>query len=299
MRRPEASGLRGGDADGLDLIETAYAKVNLALHVRKRRPDGYHTLESLFVFARDGDRIAGRVTSDGGIALTLDGPFGNALDGGPGNLVVRAARALQDHLGETRGAAMTLTKNLPVASGIGGGSADAAAALRLLLRLWDAQVPEAELEQIALGLGSDVPACLSSATQMVQGRGEHLERRVIDGLAHRPMLLVNPGVAVSTATIFKGWDRIDRGALIAENLDDLIGGGRNDLEPSAIAVAPVISAVLARLRTCDGVRLARMSGSGATCFALFDAQERRTAAANALRTERPDWWVMETEIRAA
>ena len=295
MPLPDADRLRGGR----ERIETAYAKVNLALHVRERRADGYHALESLFIFARDGDRLGGRCTADGTISLTIDGPFGSGLDRGSDNLVVKAARALRDHLAEARGAALALTKNLPVASGIGGGSADAAAALRLLLRLWDAHLPTAELEQIALGLGSDVPACLSSVTQMVRGRGEHLEKRAVDGLAHRPMLLVNPGVAVSTARIFQGWDGIDRGALTAENLDDLIAEGRNDLEQPAIAVAPVISDVLVRLQGCKGVRLARISGSGATCFALFDSNDQRAAAADALREEQRGWWVMETEIRVA
>ena len=289
-----------GEALGTDLLtETAYAKVNLALHVRERRPDGYHAVESLFVFARHGDVLTGRATGDGGISLTLEGPFGTALDAGAGNLVMKAAMALQQHLGETRGAAINLAKYLPIASGIGGGSADAAAALRLLLRLWQAQLPPAEMERIALDIGSDVPACLSSATQLVRGRGEVLEPRDVDGLAGRPMLLVNPGLALSTARIFDGWDKIDRGPLIADGLDGIVRGGRNDLQRPAIAAAPVIAEVLEQLEGCQGVRLARMSGSGATCFALFDDLSERAAAARATRAVRPDWWVMETEIRIA
>lgn len=166
MSRPEAA----------MLVETAFAKVNLALHVRDRRPDGYHALESLFVFAKDGDILSGSLDHGGDISLTLDGPFGKALGSGTDNLVMRAARALQDHLGEARGAALKLTKNLPVASGIGGGSADAAATLRLLNRLWDARLPSAELERIGLSLGSDVPACVSSVTQMVRGRVKRSRR---------------------------------------------------------------------------------------------------------------------------
>ena len=200
------------DADAL--AETAYAKVNLALHVRERRTDGYHELESLFVFARDGDLLTGEATEDGSISLMLDGPFADALEAGEGNLVMKAARLMQERLGEKRGAAIRLTKTLPVASGIGGGSADAAAALRLLNRLWGAQLPSAELERIGLLLGSDVPACISSVTQMVRGRGEVLEQREVQGLTGMPMLLVNPGVALSTAQVFKGW--LDSGVEILD-----------------------------------------------------------------------------------
>ncbi len=212
---------------------------------------------------------------------------------------MRAARALQDHLGEARGAVLKLTKNLPVASGIGGGSADAAAALRLLNRLWDAQLPGAELERIGLRLGSDVPACVSSVTQMVRGRGEVLEPLDVQGLEGTAMLLVNPGVGVSTADVFSRWDRLDRGPLTAAVLDDVIATARNDLEPAAIAVAPVIADVLSLLRKQAGVRLARMSGSGATCFALFNDSGEGAAAARAISAMQPRWWVMETEIRRA
>lgn len=296
MPRPEAE-LVGDDTATKTLIEIAYAKVNLALHVRERRADGYHELESLFVFARNGDRLTGHTTDDGHIGLTLEGPFAAGLEAGPGNLVMRAALALRDHVGEARGAAIRLTKNLPVASGIGGGSADAAACLRLLVRLWGVAIAEAELERLALSIGSDVPACLSSVTQLVRGRGEMLEPRVISGLAGRPMLLVNPGVALSTGRIFQGWDKVDRGPLVADGLDQIVTDGRNDLEQAASAEAPVIAELLDRLATTKGVRLARMSGSGATCFALFDSEADRTAAALAVYADRPDWWIMETEIR--
>ena len=289
--------LHDGAADAALMTETAYAKVNLALHVRARRADGYHDLESLFVFARDGDVLTGRATADGAISLVLEGPFGSTLDAGEGNLVVRAARALRDYLGQSQGAALTLSKHLPVASGIGGGSADAAAALRLLTRLWGVRLADGEMERIALELGSDVPACLASVTQMVRGRGEVLEPRDVAGLAGKPMLLVNPGVALSTALVFQGWDRRDLGPLTAANLDMIIAHGRNDLERSAIAVAPVIADTLERLGCSTGVRVARMSGSGATCFALYDRMADRNAAAEKLRAERPDWWVLETEIR--
>ena len=280
-------------------IETAYAKVNVALHVRARRDDGYHALESLFVFAEHGDRLIGQATDDGAIDLMIDGPFGDALDAGPGNLVVKAARALQSYLGEQRGAAIRLTKILPVASGIGGGSADAAATLRLLVRLWDVRIEERELAALALDLGSDVPACIASVTQLVTGRGEGLALHAVEGLAGMAMLLVNPGVAVPTGQVFAGWDRQDRGPLDAGSLDALTGSGRNDLESPAIAVAPVIAEVLACLNAQPGLVLARMSGSGATCFALFADDAALADAAMAVRIAHPDWWVMETRIGAA
>lgn len=279
------------------VAETAYAKINVALHVRARRADGYHSLESLFVFAEDGDRITATENQDGAIDLMIDGPFGKGLDTGPSNLVVRAARALQSYLGTDRGAALHLTKALPVASGIGGGSADAAATLRLLARLWDVRIERDELAALALDLGSDVPACLDSVTQMVAGRGETLLAHHVDGLEGLPMLLVNPGVGVSTAAVFAGWDRQDKGALDGDSLDALIARGRNDLEPAARRIAPVIGDVLLALGKAEGVRLARMSGSGATCFALFEEPAAMAAAAAKLRAAHRDWWILETGVR--
>ncbi|PZU13354.1 MAG: 4-(cytidine 5'-diphospho)-2-C-methyl-D-erythritol kinase [Sphingobium sp.] len=287
------------DAGVAPVVETAYAKINVALHVRARRADGYHALESLFVFADDGDRIATTENEDGAIDLTIDGPFAQGLDAGPSNLVVRAARALQSYLGTDRGAALRLTKTLPVASGIGGGSADAAATLRLLMRLWDARIGRDELAALALDLGSDVPACLDSVTQMVTGRGETLLAHHVDGLEGMPMLLVNPGVALSTAAVFAGWDREDKGALDGSSLDALIAHGRNDLELPARRIAPVIGDVLLALGEAEGVRMARMSGSGATCFALFDEPAAMAAAAARLRVAHRDWWIMETGVRGA
>ena len=281
------------------MIETAYAKVNVALHVRARRDDGYHALESLFAFAEHGDRLSAVATDDGAIDLIIDGPFGGALEAGPGNLVVKAARALQSYLGDQRGAAIRLTKILPVASGIGGGSADAAATLRLLARLWDVRIEAEELAGLALDLGSDVPACVASVTQMVTGRGEGLRRHWVEGLEGMAMLLVNPGVGLSTAQVFSGWDRVDRGPLDAASLEALVAQGRNDLEAPAVAAAPVIAQVLTALEGHEGLRLARMSGSGATCFALFDSDAAMADAAMAVQAAHRDWWMMETRIRAA
>lgn len=281
------------------MIETAYAKVNVALHVRARRDDGYHALESLFAFAEHGDQLSAVATDDGAIDLVIDGPFGGTLEAGPGNLVVKAARALQAYLGDQRGAAIRLTKILPVASGIGGGSADAAATLRLLARLWDVRIEAEELAGLALDLGSDVPACVASVTQMVTGRGEGLRRHRVEGLEGMAMLLVNPGVGLSTAQVFGGWDRVDRGPLDAASLEALVAQGRNDLEAPAMAAAPVIAQVLAALAGHQGLRLARMSGSGATCFALFDSDAAMADAAMAVQAAHRDWWMMETRIRTA
>lgn len=281
------------------VTEIAHAKVNVALHVRARRDDGYHALESLFVFAEDGDGLQGWATDDGAIDLAIDGPFGAMLDAGADNLVMRAAGALQVYLGEQRGAAIRLIKRLPVASGIGGGSADAAATLRLLVRLWDVRIAVEELAGLALDLGSDVPACMGSVTQLVKGRGERLARHDVDGLEGLPMLLVNPGVGVSTGRVFTGWDQVDRGPLDATSLGALCDDGRNDLEAPALAVAPVIGDVLALLKAQDGMMMARMSGSGATCFALYPSDAALAAAAAAVRRARPGWWAMETRIRRA
>ena len=298
MPHAEAENVGHCPAEAGELVETAFAKINLALHVRSKRADGYHALESLFVFTELGDRLTGRIRADGEIRLEVDGPFGPSLDDGPDNLVIRAARALQAHRGEGLGADLRLTKILPVASGIGGGSADAAATLRLLTRLWNAPMASDVLERIALSLGSDIPACIRSIPQMVHGRGEILQPQAIEGLSAMPILLVNPGIALSTGQVFGRWDQRDRGPLAAEGLEQLIKQGRNDLEQPAMAMEPVIADVLAALGACAGSCLARMSGSGATCFALFDTDRHMAEAAVALRGGRPGWWIAETRIRA-
>lgn len=273
--------------------EIAYAKINLALHVRRRRDDGYHDIESLFAFAEDGDELAATVRDDGALTLTINGPFAAGLDSGPDNLVLQAAKALQNYAGVGLGADICLTKNLPVASGIGGGSADAAATLRLLGRLWSLDI---DMMEIAAALGSDVPACLVSRTLMGTGRGEALDLRAIEGLSGMPLLLVNPGVGLSTAPVFAGWDTIDRGALNASDLTTIVEDGRNDLYPPAAALVPVIADVVASLSAQPGVKLTRMSGSGATCFALFASTQARDAAAESMP---PVWWTMATRIRSA
>jgi 4-diphosphocytidyl-2-C-methyl-D-erythritol kinase len=260
--------------------EIAYAKINLALHVRGRRDDGYHDLETLFAFCADGDVVEAEAADT--LSLTIAGPFAEGLSV-TDNLVIRAAQALAPG----RGAAIQLTKNLPVASGIGGGSADAAATLRLLSRMWGIN---ADLRAIAASLGADLPACLTSKTARGEGRGDDL-MSVDLRIAGTPVLLVNPRMPLSTASVFKAWDGNDRGALGDWR------AGRNDLEPPACALVPAIGEILDWLRRFPNVTLARMSGSGATCFALFDNVEACDLAAFAGSRDRPDWWFMASTLR--
>jgi 4-diphosphocytidyl-2-C-methyl-D-erythritol kinase len=267
--------------------ELARAKINLALHVRGREPDGYHRIETVFAFAADGDVL--RVLESADLTLRIEGQFAAGLLAGEDNLVLRAARALRDRFAVTRGGALILDKCLPVAAGIGGGSADAAAALRLLNRFWAIDASEEGLRDLASGLGADVPACLISRTCVGRGRGDRLEAYHGPALRGTPLLLVNPGVPVSTADVFRGWGGGDGGPL-PENPAD----GRNDLEPAAIAIAPMIGDVLAALK--PGASLTRMSGSGATCFALFDSEADRDAATDRIAAAHPNWWLLATRL---
>jgi 4-diphosphocytidyl-2-C-methyl-D-erythritol kinase len=269
--------------------EIARAKINLALHVRGREADGYHRLETVFAFAEHGDLL--RVEEAAELSLRIEGPFASALSAGEDNLVLRAARALRERFGVARGGALTLNKRLPVASGIGGGSADAAAALRLLDRRWELRAGEAALLDIARPLGADVPACLLSRPLTGTGRGDELEPYDLGELAGAPLLLVNPGIAVSTAAVFGRWGGSDGGPLPA----GLVAAG-NDLEAPAMALAPAIAEVLARLRAAPGAGLARMSGSGATCFAVFDTRSARDAARTAIAAAEPGWWQLATRL---
>jgi len=273
------------------IVEPAPAKLNLALHVRARRDDGYHELETLFVFVRDGDTV--RLTRAERDGFAIIGPFANELSGAGDNLVTRARDAFRATFGPSEPLSIVLDKYLPVASGIGGGSADAAATLRGMAQLAGASPGDPALMEIAAALGSDVPACLAGRTMIGRGRGEQLTPIDVPPL---PVLLVNPGVGVSTAAVFAAWDRTDRGALPGGDALTIALNGRNDLEPPARALASAIDTVLAMLGQADGVRLARMSGSGATCFALFDRAEDCAAAATAIRAARPDWWCLETAL---
>lgn len=268
------------------LTETAYAKINLALHIRARRADGYHELETLFAFAEHGDRISGQRADE--ISLTISGPLAGSLGPDADNLVLRAAHALKAVTGIACGAALHLEKHLPVAAGLGGGSADAAATLRLLARLWDIDAEAPEIMQVAQTLGADVPACVRSETCFGQGRGDALIAFEDTSLCGTPLLLANPGIALMTGPVFAGWDVHDRGALVPANWRS----GRNDLTESAIAIVPEIASLLSLLGAQAGAKFVRMSGSGATCFALFDNLEARDAAARNI-----PFWHMASRIR--
>lgn len=274
--------------------EYAPAKVNLALHVRARGADGYHAIETLFVFAGVGDTVAWLGDANEP-SLMIDGPFAAGLDIAD-NLVLRAAGALAEAAGHRGGVALALTKRLPVASGIGGGSADAAATLRLLNRVWRLEWPLARLAELGATLGSDVPACVHSRPMRGEGRGERLSPVDFAGAA---AVLVNPGVPVPTGAVFAAWDRVDRGALMDGDALAAAHDGRNDLEPPAIALAPAVADAIAALKDAPGASLARMSGSGATCFALFDCDRSATLAARAIEATHPRWWVASTRLSAA
>jgi 4-diphosphocytidyl-2-C-methyl-D-erythritol kinase len=270
------------------LTESAPAKLNLALHLRRRRSDGFHDLETVFAFTEFGDSLS--VAPAEALSLSVEGEFSGPAGQGPDNLVMCAARSLSDAAGIAAGAALRLEKRIPVAAGLGGGSADAAAALRLLNRFWGLGWSQARLLALADGIGSDVPACVASQTCFGEGRGELLANWPVS-LMGTPVLLVNPGVAVPTGPVFAGWDQIDHGGIDAgAPLSDL----RNDMTAAAVAIAPVIAEVLGALERAGGATLVRMSGSGATCLALYPDAVARAAAASILAPR--GWWMAETAL---
>lgn len=275
--------------------ETAYTKLNLALHVRRRRADGYHNIETIFAFADFGDELEVLPADD--VTLALHGPFGAGLPVDDGNLVLRAAKALARAYDVKTGVALNLDKRLPVASGIGGGSADAAATLRLLNRFWAIGADEDALRAVAAPLGADVPACVASRASRGDGAGDRLRTLSATDLTGLPVVLANPGVPLATGPVFAAWDGIDRGPLADEAPLTAALAGRNDLETPAMTLCPVIRAVLDRLSAQAGVMLARMSGSGATCFALFGGATDADVARAAIAAEYPDWWVKAGKLR--
>lgn len=263
--------------------ETAYAKINLALHVRRRRDDGYHELETLFAFVDAGDELSATVAERDTLRVT--GEFGGALDEPFGNIVAKALNSLP-HGG---GWAVMLDKTLPVAAGLGGGSADAGAIFRMVERAHG--LPD-DWHVRASRLGADVPACVKSRACIGRGTGTELEL-VDNDLAGVPVLLVNPRIPLATGPVFKGWDGIDRGALREGTLREMTLAGRNDLEAPALALVPQIGDVLDALR-CTGAWIVRMSGSGATCFALYDDAAARDSA---LAVMPASWWTMAGALR--
>jgi 4-diphosphocytidyl-2-C-methyl-D-erythritol kinase len=265
------------------LQATAYAKINLALHVRRRRDDGYHELETLFAFLDYGDTIS--VTSADAYALTQHGPFAGAAGADADNLVTRAALAANG--GTLPSFHFDLDKRLPVAAGLGGGSADAAATLRLM--------GAGDRHDLAAALGADVPACLASVPVIGRGTGTELGpvTNDVEGLG---CVLVNPGVPVPTGPVFKAWDGIDRGPMPQGSAREIMLSGRNDLEPPAISLCPQVAGVVESLRATDSL-IARMSGSGATCFAIYPTLQDAQHAETQLRASNSDAWIVSGQLR--
>ena len=284
------------------VVEAAPAKLNLYLHVVGRRADGYHLLDSLVAFTDYGDVV--RATPAAELALRLDGPFAPALasEATADNLALKAAALLRARCG-TAGASLVLTKNLPVAAGLGGGSADAAATLRALLRLWGHPFDGAAVRDMARGLGADVPVCVDGVPAYFGGVGDELARA--PKLPAAGIVLVNPRIPLPTAKVFAA----RRGAFSAparltEELPDAaalaraLGRRGNDLEAAARELVPAVGTVLAALTASPGCRLARMAGSGATCFGIYDNSVTAAAAAEWLGERDSAWWIKATQINS-
>ena len=281
----------------------APAKINLLLHVGPLAADGYHPLASLVAFADVGDRLT--VEASDRLSLTVAGPFAGALEAEADNLVLRAVRALGAAAGVGEpGLRITLDKQLPVAAGLGGGSSDAGAVLKLARDALALPLDDAALARIAAGLGADGPMCLHARAAWASGRGDVLTFE--PALPPLPALLVNPGVPSSTGAVYRAFDAAAPGLAdtpsppldwSAPGVVTWLRGGRNDLEGPAVALQPLIGEALAAVAALAGVRLTRMSGSGATIFALFDTAGAAAAAGQALAALRPDWWIRPTTLR--
>ncbi|MBR9973083.1 4-(cytidine 5'-diphospho)-2-C-methyl-D-erythritol kinase [Magnetospirillum sulfuroxidans] len=276
----------------------AWAKVNLYLHVTGRRDDGYHLLDSLVAFAGIGDTIT--VSPSSALSLTVDGPTAARLDVDDDNIVLRAARALAQAAGRPPQAHLHLTKRLPVAAGIGGGSADAAATLRALSRLWGVRLAPAALHALALSLGADVPVCLRGRPTRMSGIGETLADA--PSLPPAWVVLVNPLIGLSTPAVFKARQGCFSDPMPLESrpadaaaLARMLAARDNDLSAAAISLVPEIAVILTALNR-DGCLLARMSGSGATCFGLFPDPAAAAAAAAAIAADYPAWWIKSASL---
>jgi 4-diphosphocytidyl-2-C-methyl-D-erythritol kinase len=284
------------------LVEKAAAKINLTLRVLGRRQDGYHQLESLVAFADLADTLS--LQPDRTTTLEVSGPFAGPSGPVADNLVLKAVSALRERIGGLNAGRFLLAKNIPVAAGIGGGSADAAAALRLLARANDLALDDPRLAAAALATGADVPVCLDQRPRIMRGLGDLLSAPL--ELPRLAALLVNPGVPLATRDVFAAYagtqaNNRDLGSVPREHdaMIDFLNRHGNDLTQAAIACVPVIADLLARLRALPGARLVRMSGSGPTCFALFAATGEAAAAGRRLGAERKDWWVCPTTVGSA
>ncbi|PWJ92625.1 4-diphosphocytidyl-2-C-methyl-D-erythritol kinase [Mesorhizobium loti] len=281
----------------------AHAKINLALHVTGRRPDGYHLIESLAVFTRFGDRVEIAPAESDGFAVS--GRYAPAVPLDASNLVLRARDALRQAVGHDRAPPVTirLEKNLPVASGVGGGSSDAATVLRGLVETWALDIDGAELARIGLSLGADVPMCLAAKPLVARGIGDELS--MVPDFSALGLVLVNPGTPVSTTEVFAALSRRDNEALppLPRSIDfhslrNWLEITRNDLEPAALAMQPAIGRALSWLNKA-GSGFSRMSGSGATCFGLFETGNVAKRAAAEIRGRQPDWFVAATRSIAS
>lgn len=282
------------EADAASVTRAAPAKLNLYLHVTGKRADGFHLLDSLIAFADLGDTVS--VSESDSLSLESTGPFAGSLPESGGNIVLKAAGLLRESAGVTAGARIKLTKRLPVASGIGGGSADAAAALRALASLWRVRASEDDLAALALALGADVPICLYGRGAFVGGIGEKIV--AAPKLPAAWLVLANPGVAVSTGDVFAARPpqygdaaRFTKAPKNVAELAALLAERRNDLAATAMNLYPEISRAVGALTRSPGCKLARMSGSGATCFGLYSGEEPARRAAGDLAAAEPGWWV--------
>ncbi len=284
-------------ADTTRLRGAAPAKLNLYLHVVGRRDDGYHLLDTLFAFTAFGDELTLQSTAAPASTLAIDGPFAAGLSTAADNLVLRAARALATG----RTAHFSLTKNLPVASGLGGGSADAGAAIRLMLELWNISPAPATLHELTRMLGADVPACFAGTPCFAAGIGDLLGPA--RPLPPAGIVLVHPGAALATPAVFaerrgafSQAARFDTPLASARDLAASLRARRNDLTAGAVTLVPAIAVILDALDASDGCHLARMAGSGATCFGIYDDRAGAARAAETLRLRHPRWWVVATEL---
>jgi 4-diphosphocytidyl-2-C-methyl-D-erythritol kinase len=285
------------------VLVSAPAKINLCLHVGDRGADGYHALESLVAFALHGDEML--LDAANGLSLAVTGTFASNLLAEGDNLVIKAARLLAERANVRAGARIAMKKEIPVASGLGGGSADAAAALRGLATLWGVDPDGDMLRAIAPSLGADVPVCLESAPAWIEGRGERVT--LMPSIPPTPVLLVNPGVPVPTASVFAGLRQrrgigMDCPRVLPGDVHALVAflqSTTNDLAIPARDAAPAIGDVLDEIARLPNALLARMSGSGATCFGIFENRDLACAAGAALRARRPDWWIVATVLAPA
>jgi 4-diphosphocytidyl-2-C-methyl-D-erythritol kinase len=278
----------------------APAKLNLFLHICGRRADGFHLLDSLYVFTEFGDHVSLRPATN--FDLQLSGEFSNAVASGEENIALKAARKLARYANYDSGVSMHLEKNIPVGAGLGGGSADAGAALRGVRDLWNCPVSDSELQELALSLGSDIPACVMSRACQVRGVGEWLIPVFITPEVW--VLLVNPRIELLTAQVYRNYTGAFRKEISLperiNSFDELIAlltPVTNDLQEPAISMVPDIAKVITAIESTEGCRISRMSGSGATCFGLYESKDALMTAAREVEEAHPKWWCKATKLR--